>query len=165
MKKNTQEVLKVGALMISIIISCILATFIIVRDGSLFLKICTAIFFLVCWFLNQKTLINRKIFSLMLINMCALELIPGISYQDQHIAISIISLLLAILLLYRVLQMTRHKNMLKGIFSSIFYTIFGMLNILLINNTHVCILSILATINFAILAHLSTTSFQQEKHN
>ena len=151
--------------MVSIIISCILATFIIVRDGSLFLKINTALFFLVCWFLNKKTLINRKIFSLMLINMCALYLIPSISYLDQHIAISIISLLLAILLLYRVLIMTKHKNILKGVFSSIFYTIFGMLNILLINNTSVCILSILATINFAILTALSTTSFHKEQHN
>lgn len=151
--------------MISIIISCILATFIIVSDGSLFLKISTAVFFLVCWFLNQKTLINRKIFSLMLVNMCALYQVSNINYQDQHIAISVISLFLVILLLYRVLQMTKHKNMFKGVFSSILYTIFGMLNIILINYTPICILSILATINFTILTFLCTTSFRKEQLN
>lgn len=159
MRTKAIEVLKVGLLMVSIILSCICALYIIVKPGSLLLKISTAIFAIVCWFLTQKILINRKIFALMLINMLALYFMPNTS--NQLLAISVLSLIIAVILLYRVMQMSKHKDTLKAAFSSIFYSVFGVISVFLINFTQICPLSIIATTNFAILTYLCVTNFSQ----
>ena len=148
--------------MISSLISCILVAYIIVRPGNLFLKINTALFFLVCWFLTKKILIQRKIFSLMLINMCALYLMPGTDYQQPVIITSIISLSLAGILFYRILDMASDKDLIKACFSCVFYVIFGLINLILINYTQIYYLSILAIINFALLAYLCTNNLKEQ---
>ena len=159
--KNTKnkEVLKLGLLMLSIIISVILVMYIIVKPGNLPLKINTFIFATVCWFLTKNVLINRKIFALMQINLCALYLMPQTA--NQFMLISIISIILASFLIYRVLQMSTHKDTPKAIFSCILYTIFGVISVFLIGTTKLCPLSIIATTNFAILPYLSVTNFNQ----